>query len=122
MRGVRRSAPDPQKSLQPGVCGEGVEILTLPDPGEGDKETIGEEEAFAVREKVQEKVRWRFNPATPLSCFESEKQWELYVDAWINVQDLCPFLDCTPKYQARMTEEERCEKPRFPVGKMEKKG
>ena len=75
-----------------------------------------------MREKVQEKVRRRFNPATPLSCFESEKQWELYVDAWINVQDLCPCLDCTPKYQARMTEEERCENPHFPVGKMEEKG
>ena len=100
----------------------GLEGAPLPDPGEGDKETIGEEEAVEMREKVQEKVRWRFNPATPLSCFESEKQWELYVDAWINAQDLCPCLDCTPKYQARMTEEERCENPRFPVGKMEKKG
>ena len=114
--------PNRQDVLLPQLRLPGLEGAPLPDPGEGDKETIGEAEAFAVREKVQEKVRWRFNPATPLSCFESEKQWELYVDAWIDVQDLCPCLDCTPKYQARMTEEERCENPRFPVGKMEKKG
>ena len=114
--------PDFQDVLLPGLRLPGLEVPPRPDPGEGDKETIGEAEAVEMREKVQEKVRRRFNPATPLSCFESEKQWELYVDAWINVQDLCPCLDCTPKYQARMTEEERCENPRFPVGKMEKKG
>ena len=31
MRGVRRSAPDPQKSLQPGVRGEGVEVPAFPE-------------------------------------------------------------------------------------------
>ena len=122
MPNLLNTHPNDQDVLLPRMLRPGLEGAPLPDPGEGDKETIGEEEAFAVREKVQEKVRWRFNPATPLSCFESEKQWELYVDAWINAQDLCPCLDCTPKYQARMTEEERCENPRFPVGKMEKKG
>ena len=65
--------PDDKDILLPRMLRPGVEVPALPDLGQGDAETAGEEEAFAVREKVQEKVRWRFNPATPLSCFESEK-------------------------------------------------
>ena len=65
--------PDDKDILLPRLRLPRLEGAPRPDPGEGDAAKVGEEEVVEMREKVQEKVRRRFNPATPLSCFESEK-------------------------------------------------